>query len=93
MDENTVFTNAFKALEELAREMTKNGKLMLNKQKDIRKHFPALHSTTVKTIMNLADHRGDKGGHGRKGPHPLEMRYLLFTICNIALLFLDSSSS
>jgi hypothetical protein len=40
-------------------------------------------------MTKLAAHRGDKGGHGRNAPDAIEMRYLLFSICNIALLILD----
>ncbi|TMQ25844.1 MAG: hypothetical protein E6K65_15995 [Nitrospirae bacterium] len=89
VDANTVFGNAFKALEEVVRQMTGNNTLELNKEKNLRRYFPHLHPTVYTTIMKLADHRGDKGGHGRKGPPLHEMRYLLFSICNVALLFLD----
>lgn len=89
VDENTVFGNAFKALEEIARQISGNQSLTLSDDKDINKAFPLLHSTTHTTIMKLAAHRGDKGAHGRQGPPLHEMRYLLFSICNIALLFID----
>lgn len=89
VDTNTVFGNAFRALEEVARQMTANQTLLLSEEKDLRKYFPLLHPTIYGTIIKLAAHRGDKAGHGRQGPPPHEMRYLLFSICNIALLFLD----
>lgn len=85
-DTNFVFGDAFKALETLAKAL--NG-LMLNKLDQVQKFFPQLHPTTRKTIVNIADHRGDEGGHGGKGPIQQEMRYLLFEICNIALLMLE----
>lgn len=92
VDTNTVFGNAFKALEEVARQMTGNQTLLLSEEKDLRKYFPLLHPTIYGTIIKLAAHRGDKAGHGRQGPPPHEMRYLLFSICNVALLFLDYPS-
>ena len=92
IDANTIFGNAFKALEEVARQMTGNQTLLLSEEKDLRKYFPLLHSTIYTTIIKLAAHRGDKAGHGRQGPPPHEMRYLLFSICNVALLFLDYPS-
>ena len=88
-DTNTVFGNTFKGLEELARQLPGNDKLMLNKPEEVQKHFPQLHPTIIKTIANIANHRGDEAGHGRKGPDQVEMRYLLFQICNIALLMLE----
>jgi len=92
VDANTIFGNAFKALEEVARQMTSDTTLLLSKEKDLRKYFPLLHKTVHATIIKLADHRGDKGAHGRQGPPPHEVRYLLFSICNVALLFLDYPS-
>lgn len=88
-DENTVFGNAFKSLEEIARQISGDRSLTLSDDKDIKKAFPLLHSTTHATIIKLAAHRGDKGAHGRQGPPLHEMRYLLLSICNIALLFMD----
>jgi hypothetical protein len=55
----------------------------------LQKHFPKIHKTIRTTIVKLDAHRGDKGGHGKASPEPHEMRYLLFSICNIALLLLD----
>ena len=89
VDSNTIFGNAFKALEEIARGITNNQNLELNREDKIKKHFPHLHPLIFKTITHLANQRGDEGGHGRLGPDVHEIRYLLFQICNIALLFLD----
>lgn len=88
-DANTIFGNAFKALEELARELTGNNRLMLSDATTLQKHFPRLHNTIHATIINLAGHRGDEGGPGRKGPDEWELRYLLFMICNVALLLME----
>lgn len=89
VDANTVFANAFRALEELARNLTGNDKLTLSKSKALEDHFPNLHGTIRDTILKLAAHRGDEGGHGRKGPDEWEIRYLLLAICNVALLLLE----
>lgn len=90
VDANTVFGNAFKAVEELARQLSGEPKLELNDRATLDKHFPKLHGTTRETILKLAAHRGDKGAHGRKGPDNYEIRYLLFSICNLALLLLEN---
>lgn len=37
----------------------------------------------------LRAHRGDEAAHGRKAPAQSEIRYLLFQVCNLALLLLD----
>ena len=92
VDANTIFGNAFKALEEVARRITGDQTLLLSEEKGLRKYFPLLYPTVYATINKLAAHRGDKAGHGCQGPPPHEMRYLLFSICNVALLFLDYSS-
>jgi hypothetical protein len=84
---------AVKALEEIARKVSGKPKLTLGNQKDLRSAFSDLHPTIYTTIIKLTDHRGDKAAHGRQGPPPCEMRYLLFAICNVALLFLDHPSS
>lgn len=89
VDTNTIFGNAFKALEELAREISGNTKLELSDASALGKHFPKLHGTIQLTITKLAAHRGDEAGHGRKGPDEYEIRYLLFSICNVALLLLE----
>jgi hypothetical protein len=89
---NTVFGNGFKVIEELAHRIT-GQRFTLSDNKALNKYFGKLHGTILVTIAKLADHRGDKGGHHRKGPDPYEMRYLLFSICNIALLFLEYQSS
>lgn len=39
--------------------------------------------------VSYAPRRGDEGAHGRKAPDPYEIRYLLFQLCNTALLLLD----
>lgn len=89
VDTNTVFNNSFKGLEELAREISGNRKLELSERPALEKTFPKLHGTIRETIIKLAAHRGDEAGHGRKGPDEYEIRYLLFTICNLALLLLE----
>lgn len=83
-----IFIGAFKTLEALAREITGNNSFEFKKS-DLSRYFPNLHPTVHDTIMKLAAHRGSEGGHGRDAPEPHEMRYLLFSICNIALLLLD----
>jgi hypothetical protein len=87
-DFGDIFIGAFKTLEELGRGITNDSKFELN-EKNLQKHFPKLHRTIHATIAKLDAHRGDKGGHGKASPEPHEMRYLLFSICNIALLLLD----
>lgn len=89
VDTNTIFGNAFKALEELAREISGNTKLELSDASALGKHFPKLHGTIQLTITKLTAHRGDEAGHGRKGPDEYEIRYLLLSICNVALLLLE----
>lgn len=89
VDTNTVFGNAFKAVEELARQLSVEPKLELSERASLDKHFPKLHGTIRETILKLAAHRGDEGAHGRKGPDDHEIRYLLFSICNLALLLLE----
>ncbi|MEW6248037.1 MAG: hypothetical protein AB1555_15160 [Nitrospirota bacterium] len=89
VDTNTVFGNAFKALEELARNLTGDGSLKLSDRAALEKHFPKLHGTIRASILKLAGHRGDEGAHGRKGPDEWEIRYLLLSICNVALLLLE----
>lgn len=88
-DTNTVFGNAFKALEELAREISGDPKLELSNASAFGKHFPKLHGTIQVAITKLTAHRGDEGAHGRRGPDEYEIRYLLFSICNVALLLLE----
>jgi hypothetical protein len=92
VDTDTIFVLAIKALEEIARKVSGRPKLTLDDLKDLKAAFPNLHPTIYTTILKLAAHRGDKAGHGRQGPPPHEMRYLLFSICNVALLFLDYPS-
>ncbi len=88
-DTNTVFGNAFKTLEELAREVSSFPKLELSDRAALEKYFPNLHGTIRETIIKLAAHRGDEGAHGRKGPDEYEIRYLLFCICNMALVLME----
>ena len=88
-DTNTVFTNAFKSLEQLARDISGPTMLELSDRQELEKYFPKLHGTIRDTIIKLAGHRGDRGAHGRIGPDEYEIRYLLFSICNVALLLLD----
>lgn len=83
-----IFISAFKTLEEIGRSLTSNKKFEFN-QKFLDKYFHKLHKTTHTTILKLAAHRGDEGGHGKNAPTAIEIRYLLFSICNIALLILE----
>jgi hypothetical protein len=92
VDTDAIFILAVKALEEIARKVSGKSKLTLDDLKIIKAAFPDLHPTIHTTILKLAHHRGDKAGHGRQGPPLHEMRYLLFSICNVALLFLDYPS-
>lgn len=92
VDTDAIFVLAVKALEEIARKVSGRPTLTLDDYKNLKAAFPNLHPTIHTTILKLTAHRGDKGGHGRQGPPPHEMRYLLFSICNVALLFLDYPS-
>jgi len=83
-----IFISAFKTLEEIARSIT-NDKKFEFKSAFLNKYFPKMHKTIYATIENLNAHRGDEGGHARATPEAFEMRYLLFSICNVALLLLD----
>lgn len=83
-----VFSGAFKTLEEIARSITGDDSFMFDAV-HLNKHFPDLHPTIHETMKKLSGHRGDKAGHARSAPDPHEIRYLLFAICNIALLLLD----
>lgn len=85
---DSIFSEAFKTLEEVAREATGNRNFLFD-QSNLNSYFPNLHATTKKTLINLAAHRGDKAGHGRSSPKPEEIRYLLFQILNISLLIID----
>lgn len=87
-DFDEVFVSAFKTLEELAQSITKYDKFEF-KEGDLKKYFPNLHSTIHAAMIKLNAHRGDKGAHAKSSPKPHEMRYLLFSIMNIALLLLD----
>lgn len=87
-----VFGGAYRTLEEIGRGITANGHFALT-EKDLGQYFPALHPTIKKTISALRAHRGDRAGHGRKSPELWEGRYLLFQVCNVALLLLDYAES
>lgn len=87
-----VFLSAFKTLEEIAKSISGYTKFEF-KDSDLKRYFSNLHPTTCSTMIKLAAHRGDEGGHGRNTPEPHEMRYLLFSIINIALLLLDYGPS
>jgi hypothetical protein len=91
-DGDTIFLNAFKSLEELARELTRDTGFMFDKS-HLQKNFPLLHGTIHQTLIRLGGHRGDRAGHGKNVLPPHEIRYLLFTICNAALLLLDYPQS
>lgn len=86
-DADTIFLLAVKALEEIARGVSRRPKLTLETEKELKAAFPGLHPTIYITITKLAAHRGDKAGHGRQGPPHHEMRYLLLTVCNVACSF------
>ena len=86
-DFNTVFSEAFKTLEEIAKSLTDDKKFMFN-IKNLSRYFPGLHQTIHKNIEFLAGIRNDLA-HTRSSPKLHEIRYLLFSICNIALLLLD----
>lgn len=88
-DTNTIFGNAFKALEQVARDLSGATQLQLSDRGALEKAFPRLHGTIRESITKLAAHRGDEGAHGRKGPDEYEIRYLLFCICNVALVLLE----
>lgn len=83
-----VFGNAFKSVEEIARALTGDQRFEFS-DGDLYRYFPLLHPTIKATIGKLRAHRGDEGAHGRKAPDPYEIRYLLFQLCNTALLLLD----
>ena len=52
-----------------------------------------LHGTIRQTVIKLKDHRGDRGAHGRDGPEPHELRYLLFSICTGGRQVANASSA
>ncbi len=85
---DSVFSEAFKTLEETARSLTGCNTFVFDK-KNLKAHFPKLHGTIHETIIRLAGHRGDEAGHARSAPDVYEMRYLLFAVCNITILMLD----
>jgi hypothetical protein len=81
-----IFISSFKTLEEIARQLNNDQDFQFD-DKDLKKYYPKLHKTIHKSILYLVAHRGDQAGHGRKVP--FEIRYILFSIINIALLLLD----
>jgi hypothetical protein len=83
-----VFARAYKSLEEIARSVTGDPTFDFS-QKEMQKYFPQLHPTIRQTMSTLRDHRDDAASHGCKAPSVGEIRYLLFQICNVALLLLD----
>ncbi|GEM_PF-3054156 len=83
-----VFTEAFKTLEAIARDLTGDKNFMFDRE-HLNQQFSGLHRTVQNTLIQLAAHRGDKGAHGRDAPPPHEIRFLLFAVCNAALLLLD----
>ncbi len=83
-----VFSAAFKTLEEIARALTGDARFDFSAEQ-LKRYYPQLHPTIVQTLVKLRAHRGDAAAHGREGPSPREIRYLLFQICNSALLLLD----
>lgn len=83
-----IFIGAFKTLEEIGRSLTGDNNFEFSNA-FLKKYYSGLHETIHTTIIKLNAHRGDKGGHGRSTPAPYEIRYLLFSILNIALLMLD----
>jgi hypothetical protein len=85
---DSIFIEAFKSLEQLARDMTGDEGFVFNKT-HLAKHFSSLHGTIHETLIRLDGHRGDKAGHGKNAQPAHEIRYLLFAICNAALLLLD----
>lgn len=83
-----VFSDAFKSVEEIARSLTGDPKFEFS-DGDLQRAFPEIHGTIRATMSKLRAHRGDEASHGRKAPDPYEIRYLLFQLCNVALLLLD----
>jgi len=83
-----VFSEAFKTLEEIARKETGNPSFTFE-ERTVAKHFPRFHPAIQSTLVKVAAQRGDEAGHGRRSPDAHEIRYLLFAICNMALLILD----
>jgi len=85
---DSIFIEAFKTLEQLGRDITGDNSFVFD-QRHLDEHFLLLHGTIHQTMIRLAGHRGDKGGHAKDAPPPHEIRYLLFAICNAALLLLE----
>lgn len=87
-DFDSIFIDAVKILEDIARGLVGDSKFEF-KRGCLKDYFSGLHPTIHESMLKLAAHRGDRGAHGKDAPKPHEMRYLLFTVCNIALLMLD----
>ncbi len=85
---DSIFSEAFKTLEEIARSVSGEKSFVFDRE-HLRKNFPKLHKTIHETVIRLAAHRGDEASHGRSAPDTHEIRYLLFSIFNVALLLLD----
>ncbi len=85
---DSVFISAFKSLEEIARALTGDSNFKFDRT-FLKKYYSLLHPTIHDTMIKLSAHRGDEAGHGKSSPDVHEIRYLLFSICNIALLLLD----
>lgn len=86
-----VFSKAYKTLEAIGRAISGDDQFDFNPD-DLKRYFPQLHPTIHKTFQLVRAHRGDAAAHGRKSPSASEMRYLLFQVCNMALLLLDEAS-
>lgn len=86
-----VFGNAFKTVEEIGRSLTGDPTFEFS-DADLKRWLPTMHPTIKATISKLRAHRGDAAAHGRKAPTRSEIRYLLFHLCNTALLLLDSEA-
>lgn len=76
---DSVFSEAFKTLEEIARSITGERDFVFRKAY-LDRHFPNLHPTIHETMIRLSGHRGDEAGHGRRAPDVHEIRYLLSVI-------------
>ncbi|GBE39447.1 hypothetical protein BMS3Bbin08_02070 [bacterium BMS3Bbin08] len=85
---DSVFFDAFAALEKLAREITGDPKFEFTKS-NLNKYYPGVHIAIHSIMDNLRGLRDNDVKDERKTPEPYEMRYLLFSICNTALLLLD----
>jgi hypothetical protein len=85
---DSIFAEAFKTLEAIARDLTGDKNFVFDKS-CLNNYYKSLHPTIHNTLIQLAAHRGDKASHGKDAPAAHEIRYVLFAICNSALLLLD----